>query len=122
MLQRLFCWIMALVIINASIDPPDTYLFSDCRENPSVNEMETIGELLLEKVMGFTNLVPEQDESDDNHALSKPFQPWAAPQPAFLLLTPPRPSHQSNSLPIPFAKPQYFFKLATELLLPPELS
>ncbi|GAB3313616.1 hypothetical protein GCM10027299_00800 [Larkinella ripae] len=68
-LHRLFCWLMALHIINISVDVPSHYsariLHGAQKEDLSVNRIESIGELVLEHWLGFIDAVPEQDDSKE---------------------------------------------------------
>lgn len=53
---------MALYMLNVCIDAPDvlTYL----PENLSYNDQESIIEVVLEKVLGYENAIPEYDDND----------------------------------------------------------
>lgn len=64
---RYFWVFMALHILNCSIDTPDAQ--PDCiPENLSINDIESISELILEDVFGIDNAIAERDEHDtDNH-------------------------------------------------------
>jgi hypothetical protein len=59
-----YLWLgMALHIFNFSIDTPDN--FSDqVPEDLSINDIESISELVLEKFLGIYNACPEHDEQD----------------------------------------------------------
>ncbi|GAB3221557.1 hypothetical protein [Spirosoma arcticum] len=74
-LHRLFCLLMALHVINMSVDAPDGYarraLQGEQREDLSVNDMESLSELVLEECLGMTDAVPEHDEPDDNSSLTE---------------------------------------------------
>ncbi|MCK8492743.1 MULTISPECIES: hypothetical protein [Spirosoma] len=69
-LHRFLCLLMALHVINVSIDAPDPYAHprypGERREDLSINEIESFGELLLEECFGFENAIPEHEESDDD--------------------------------------------------------
>ena len=69
-MHRLFCWLMALHIINISVDVPEHFsprmLQHAQKQDLSVNKIESIGELVLEHWLGFVNAIPEQDESDES--------------------------------------------------------
>lgn len=68
-LYRLFCLLMALHVLNFSIDSPDRYSWSTTlaqdHEDLSINDIESISELLLEECLGLVNAVPEHDEPDE---------------------------------------------------------
>ncbi|MCU0341591.1 MAG: hypothetical protein MUE30_17070 [Spirosomaceae bacterium] len=65
-----YFWIlMALHILNCSIDAPDArpdYIAEDL----SYNDIESISELVLEQILGFDNAVAEHDEHDNEEGLS----------------------------------------------------
>lgn len=73
---------MALYVLNFSVDPPDghvrTTVYGQEEENLSVNEMESVGEWILEHILGVTNAVPEHDESDEFGKVTKSFFYWIA--------------------------------------------
>ncbi len=64
-LVRLFCLLMAVNILNVSIDPPDVGLAYH-PEDLSYNDIESINEALLETVLMINNAIPEHDEPDTN--------------------------------------------------------
>ncbi len=62
-------WVMALWVFNFSVDPPDTLLteytfHSSKHKKAHHNEMESIYEVVVEKVLGFSHAVPEANEHD----------------------------------------------------------
>ena len=73
--SRLFCLLMALYVLNFSVDPPDghvrTTVYGQEEENLAINEMESVGEWILEHILGVTNAIPEHDESDDSDEYGK---------------------------------------------------
>ncbi|WP_052958689.1 hypothetical protein [Maribacter thermophilus] len=65
---RLFWFLMALHILNLSVDSPDpqpNYIPEDL----SYNDMESIVEIVLEELLGIENAVPEQEDDDTNNSL-----------------------------------------------------
>ncbi len=84
-LHRLFCLLMAINVLNFSIDAPDHLTLSASQntgaEDLSVNKMESIGEVLLEKVLAIPDAVPERDDPDHPIAvkLVKTVYDWTAP-------------------------------------------
>lgn len=62
-LSRIVWVFMALHILNCSIDSPDAQPDS-VPENLSYNDIESVAELIIEQIMGFDNVIPEQDEHD----------------------------------------------------------
>ncbi len=89
-LHRLFCWLMALHIINISVDVPEHYsprrLHGANKADLSVNKIESIGELVLEDWLGIFDACPEQDESDkDSDVLNIEHDYFSAPLFSFSL-------------------------------------
>jgi hypothetical protein len=68
-LHRLFCWLMALHIINISVDVPEHFsprmIHGAQKEDLSVNRIESIGELILENWLGITDALPERDDAKE---------------------------------------------------------
>jgi hypothetical protein len=67
---------MALWLFNLSVDPPDNIgseivVMGHLTEDLSINDMETISEIVLEKILGFEEAVPEGDEEDGPSSLPK---------------------------------------------------
>ena len=93
-LNRLFCLLMALYVLNFSVDPPDGYvrqtIYCEEKEDLRVNEMESVGEWVLEKLLGIKNAVPEHDEtSDESSQVAKALFVWIAPGAPLAFLLPP---------------------------------
>ncbi|GAB3259514.1 hypothetical protein GCM10027347_23210 [Larkinella harenae] len=89
-LHRLFCWLMALHIINISVDVPEHFsprmLHGAQKEDLSVNRIESIGELVLEQWLGIIDAVPEQEESNrESDVLNIEHDYFSAPLFAFTL-------------------------------------
>jgi len=65
-----FIWaLMAIHILNCSIDAPDS--FSDeVTEDLTLNDIESISELVLENILGLDNLIKEHDEQDNINGYS----------------------------------------------------
>lgn len=60
---------MAIFIFNMSIDVPDE--FNDfVKENLSFNEIESVGELIMEDILGFENFFEEQEDDDSDEKTS----------------------------------------------------
>lgn len=73
---RLFWLLMAVHIFNCSVDTPDAkpdYVPEDL----TYNDMESVAELVLEKVLNFENAIAEHDENDADDGgcfeIKKPF-------------------------------------------------
>lgn len=84
--HRLLCLMMAFYAINVSIDATDGYVTPDSHgeyhEDLSINEIESIGELILEEVFDMANAIPEHDESDEEEdQITKIFFDWSIPGP-----------------------------------------
>ena len=56
---------MGIHILNISIDPPDDQPYW-IAEDLSVNETETIVEMVLENVLNFVDIVPEHEDHNDH--------------------------------------------------------
>lgn len=68
---RFFCAFMALYLLNCSVDTIDFNSNFDV-ENLSINDQESIIELVVEKVLGYQNAIPEIDDCDsDNPTILK---------------------------------------------------
>lgn len=75
---RVFCWFTALYILNFSVDAPDSQPDFK-KEDLSINDMESITEIILEEWMEIEDAIPEHDESDSNDktpALKKSFDSY----------------------------------------------
>jgi hypothetical protein len=60
------------VILNISVDSPD--INKKWPEDLSLNDQESIVEIVLEKIMGFENAIPEYEDSDnESHLIKKHF-------------------------------------------------
>lgn len=74
-LRQLLSLILVITILNVSIDPPDLLKNLDndiaLEEDVSVNEMESISEVVLEKVLDLHNAVPETEDEDAETLLKK---------------------------------------------------
>jgi hypothetical protein len=56
-------------MFNISVDAPDGHTDA-IKEDLSINEMESIVEIVLEQCFDIANAIPEHDEEDDNEANS----------------------------------------------------
>lgn len=73
---RIFCCLLALHVFNISVDMPDANP-DDIAEDLTINDQETIVELVLEKCVGIENAIEEHDEPGDesqNLEITKEFQ------------------------------------------------
>lgn len=66
---RSFWLLMALHILNCSIDTPDAHP-DYVPEDLAYNDIESISELVLEQILGFENAVAEHDEHDTEDGTS----------------------------------------------------
>jgi hypothetical protein len=65
---RLLCFFLAMHILNCSIDAPDA-LPNSKPEDLTVNEMESVAEVVLEKILDFPAALPEHDENDQEEGM-----------------------------------------------------
>lgn len=80
---RIFWLLMALHILDFSVDSPD--LYPDCiAEDLSINDMESIVEIVLEKVFKLDNAIPEYDEYDDHGSVCKVIDVYVLDAPVTL--------------------------------------
>ena len=63
-IYRILCVVMALHILNFSIDAPDPEPAGQ-PENLSYNDIESVTELVAEQWLKIDNAFPEHDEADD---------------------------------------------------------
>jgi len=56
---------LCVILLNVSIDPPDREAPGQ-QEDTSINEIESLVELVAEEWLGIENFLPEHDESDEN--------------------------------------------------------
>jgi len=66
---RFFWLALALHILNISIDAPDRYA-EDFPEDLTINDIESISELVLEDFLLIDNAIAEHDEQDNADGLS----------------------------------------------------
>jgi len=73
---RIFCFLMALHILNLSVDSPDPRP-NHIPEDLNFNDMESIVEIVLEQVLDIEDAIPEQEDDDTSHGLlmKTNFQP-----------------------------------------------
>lgn len=123
--HRLFCLLMAFYAINVSIDATDGYVtpnsHGEYHEDLSINEIESIGELVLEEVFGVTNAIPEHDEPDEEEdQITKIFFDWSIPSPSVFYQF-----YQAvgyvPTVYAPFALNRYFSKPAEVTTPPPKI-
>lgn len=75
LLRTFVCLILAILVFNISIDPPDVLKNIDndleLEEDLSLNEIESIAELILESGFDIVNAVPESDDPDSDSFFKK---------------------------------------------------
>lgn len=65
-----FLWILVCIqMFNISVDAPDGHTDA-IKEDLSINEMESVVEIVLEQCFDIADAIPEHDEEDDNEANS----------------------------------------------------
>jgi hypothetical protein len=75
--KAIFSLLLALWVFNFSIDSPDAYVGNSrgviprATEDLSVNDIESITELIVENFLGHAGAIPEHDESDDQSDIQK---------------------------------------------------
>jgi hypothetical protein len=90
--SKVLCGIVALLILNSSIDGPATsdimrWDGNDYTEDLSYNEIETFYELITEGIMDMEDFVPEHDnDADDTEKQSKTPQQLIAIMPVIFQL------------------------------------
>jgi hypothetical protein len=63
-----YLWlVVALNILNFSIDAPDPHIQS-VQEDLSINDMESIVEIVLEKMLGLDDALAENDEQENENS------------------------------------------------------
>ena len=60
---------MCIQMFNISVDAPDGHTDA-LKEDLSINEMESVLEIILEQCLDIENAIPEYDEEDDNNSNS----------------------------------------------------
>jgi hypothetical protein len=63
---KFFWMLMAFHVFNFSVDIPDPQP-NKYPEDLSINDMESIAEIFLEKILEIENAVPEHEENDDDN-------------------------------------------------------
>lgn len=82
---RFTALLLAMHVLNFSVDSPD--LYPDCfAEDLSLNDMESIVEIVMEKVLHIDNAIPEHDEPDDNGSISVDLQYYVLEAPVTVAL------------------------------------
>lgn len=114
---KIICFLFALHVLNISVDPPDPDP-EWVPEDLSVNEMESISEIICEQILHIDNAFPEQDDQDNtDHGAPAAFQiiPLVNTcQPLLSVIPVP------NSFPIHVKTNESFYKQPTmEILSPP---
>ena len=72
-IYRAMALLMALYVFNFSIDSPDGHPDS-VAEDLSVNDIESVYELVAETILGIENAVEERDERDPDDGSSFQFK------------------------------------------------
>jgi hypothetical protein len=65
-LTRIVCVVLAIHFFNFSVDPADKHSDS-VPEDLSVNDIESVSELVIEVVFGYGDVFGEHDERDTHH-------------------------------------------------------
>lgn len=84
MLRRLrckLCLLLGIWVLNLSVDAPDLLErlhgvgIQPVHSTPHLNEVESVGEWLVEHLMGLEHAVPEGDEATDAPDDHRPLEP-----------------------------------------------
>lgn len=74
-LRRFIAFVLMIAVLNTVIDPPDMLRNMDqdaaLEEDLSVNEMESLVELVVEKGFDMDNAIPEKEEEDSGDFCKK---------------------------------------------------
>lgn len=62
-LKNVLCWLMAVQFLNLSVDTRDMNAFNQ-HEDLSINDQESLIELIVEKVFGWEQTFKEADDAD----------------------------------------------------------
>lgn len=126
--HRIYCLLMAFYVINVSIDAPDGYVTPNTKgeyhEDLSVNEIESIGELILEHWFDLHDAVPEHDEPEEDEGtnqLTKLFFDWSVPAPSVCYQFFRTEGYVSVTY-LPYVTSCYFFSPAKVNTPPPQLA
>jgi len=117
---RLLTALLALLILNTSIDTPDpsdTIVWNgeDYVEDLSYNDIESFYELVTEEFLDLEDFVPEHDDdSGDTDKTGKTLSYWLATEPQIFSLTPPK-----KGKPVYYAKDQQYFSISLDVNSPP---
>lgn len=74
--KAILSFLMALWVLNFSIDSPDAYvgnsrILQPTQEKLLVNDIESFLELIVENFLGHTNAIPEHHEMDEHSDIQK---------------------------------------------------
>lgn len=122
LLHQLMGLLMALHVINVSIDAPGPYdvptYFGQQHKDLSINEIESFSELLLEECLGLDDAFPEHDDTTNNHSgVASAEQDYFFPQP-FVFSAPPISYWYLSRQAVPF-KPAHAPMHVPEISSPP---
>lgn len=121
LVYQFLCFLMAIHVINISIDTPDGASLAGrgtaYHKDLSVNDIDSIGEFILESCLGITDAVPEHDDSDDESEFAGLEQDYLFSHP--FVLMPPIPSiHYLSMVLLPF-RSGFSPTPVTEIIAPP---
>lgn len=60
---KVFCCLMSLYLLNISVDSVDFYTYNN-KEDLSINDQESIIEIVLEKILGYEDAIAEYDDNE----------------------------------------------------------
>jgi hypothetical protein len=70
---RIFTLLLALQVFNLCVDAPDLHPYGRPDRDLSFNEMNSLAEIVLEKVLKIDNAFPEYPERSNRHESSAPL-------------------------------------------------
>ena len=69
---RIFAFLCALQVLNLSVDAPDLHPYGCPDSDLSFNEMNSLSEIIFEKILKIENAFPEYPERSNRHESSAP--------------------------------------------------
>lgn len=64
-INQILCFLLAAYLLNISVDAPD--VLSNKTEDLTFNDLESVIEIVVEKILDFENSIKELDDNDTEH-------------------------------------------------------
>ena len=64
-INQILCFLLAAYLLNISVDAPD--VLSNKTEDLTFNDLESVIEIVVEKILDFENSIQELDDNDTEH-------------------------------------------------------